>query len=90
MSKLAMQNKAESYESFDARTVVDRIRDALTDCPYMTRRELHEVTGVEIGTLCGAIARMRKQGTLCEAFAAHCDTTGKFVIKYRLVTGALE
>ena len=63
--------------------IKDRVMSAIVDMGgYVTRRELHNHTGIEIATLCGALSSLCKEGKLRIAFTTTCDTTGKEVVVY--------
>ncbi|BAN92329.1 hypothetical protein X534_gp18 [Ralstonia phage RSB3] len=82
MSILTAQNKAESYKTVP--NVAEKVTSALREWSYCTRRQLHNITGIEIATLCGALKRLEKQGKVSTPFSIECESTGKMVAVYRL------
>lgn len=50
----------------------------------LTRRQLNEITGIEIGTLCLPLLRMVQAGTLYIAHKRACPITGNSCYHYAL------
>lgn len=82
--KHTKRNSAEAYSQIKSSTVPERIRATLLEYPFCTRRQLHNLTGIEIATLCGAIAKMEKRGEVTTNFSTECEHTGKLVAVYEL------
>lgn len=70
--------------------VQERIKETLREFTYCTRRHLHKQTGIEIATLCGALAALEKKGIVKTPFSVTCETTGKEVVVYCLNTSEDE
>ena len=86
--KHTKQNSAEARKLFKPRegTVAARVLAALNEGIYLTRRELHEKTGIEIATLCGALDRLIDGGRVRQPFSSECSKTGKMVAVYTFIS----
>lgn len=61
--------------------VQQRVLDALSDMKF-TRRELSNITGIEIATLCGALKALESIGLVSANETTICSTTGREVLLY--------
>lgn len=86
---MGKENSATALKMLKSDSVKAKVIRALNEFTYCSRRQLHNITGIEIATLCGALASLKKAGTIREAMSAECGQTGKDVIYYALNTEAL-
>lgn len=92
MSKMTKQNQGEAHAAAKGKapTLEARVIAALKEHIYCTRRQLHEQTGIEIASLCGTLATLKKKLAIREPFSIECPTTGKMVVVYTLNTGEID
>lgn len=90
MSKLTTGTRGASNAHAEATglkvTRAEQVRRLLAIHGPLTRRELHDHSGIEIATLCAALNKLEREDTVWVQRTKTCDTTGREVAVYQLTS----